>query len=123
MASNVSSIDGALVLASRTEVERGDWQQWTRANFKIQAMGSIAYKLARVACGLADATWTLTPKAQWDVAGGVALVVASGGWAKTLDGESPRFNRASPALSGLLAAGPGLLRTLTPAWLRPEIRV
>lgn len=123
VASNVSSIHDALVLASRTEVERGEWQRWTQANLTIQAMGSIAYKLARVACGLADATWTLTPKNEWDVAGGVALVVASGGWAKTLDGESPRFNRASPAMSGLLAGGPGLLGTLTPEWLRPEIRV
>lgn len=116
-ASNVSCLDGALVLASRTEVGRGQWQHWTQGTFDIQPMGSVAYKLARVACGLADATWTLVPKNEWDVAGGVALVVAAGGWAATLDGAPPLFNRPKPALSGLVAAGPGLLNTLTPEWL------
>jgi len=29
-------------------------------------MGSVAYKL--VAAGFADATWTLVPKNEWDVA-------------------------------------------------------
>jgi myo-inositol-1(or 4)-monophosphatase len=117
-ASNPSSLDGALVLASRTEVGRGQWQNWSQANFTIQPMGSVAYKLARVACGLADATWTLVPKNEWDVAGGVALVVAAGGWATTLDGGPPRFNRPNPALRGLVASGPGLLNTLTPDWLQ-----
>ncbi len=53
----------------------------------VEAMGSVAYKLARVACGLADATWTLVPKHEWDVAAGVALIHAAGGWAKNLQGE------------------------------------
>ena len=116
-ASRASSLDSALVLASRTEFGRGDWQTWTQANFSIQPMGSVAYKLALVACGLADATWTLVPKNDWDVAGGVALVVASGGWVKTLDGAQLRFDRPKPAIPGLIAAGPGLLDTLTPEWL------
>lgn len=116
-ASRASSLDAALVLASRTEFGRGEWQAWTQANFTIQPMGSVAYKLALVACGLADATWTLVPKNDWDVAGGVALVVAAGGWAKTLDGAQLRFDRPKPAIPGLIAAGPGLLDTLTPEWL------
>ena len=37
-------------------------------------MGSVAYKLALVSAGLADATFTLTPKHEWDVAAGAALV-------------------------------------------------
>jgi myo-inositol-1(or 4)-monophosphatase len=117
-ASSASSLDGALILASRTEFGRGEWETWTQANFNVQPMGSVAYKLARVACGLADATWTMVPKNEWDVAGGVALVVASGGWATTLEGDPLRFNRPKPALSGLVAAGPGLLNILTPGWLQ-----
>ncbi len=80
-------------------------------------MGSVAYKLARVACGLADATWTLVPKHEWDVAGGVALIHAAGGWAKNLQGEFPVFNQAHPWLSGLIAAGPGMADCLTPEFL------
>src|SRR5262249_9010027 len=43
---------GALVLASRSEVERGEWKPFENTGFKIQNMGSVAYKLARVAAGL-----------------------------------------------------------------------
>jgi myo-inositol-1(or 4)-monophosphatase len=70
-------------------------------------MGSVAYKLARVAAGLADATWTLVPKNEWDVAAGAALVMAGGGSVRTLDGSEPVFNRRDTKLSGILAFGPG----------------
>ena len=43
-----------------------------------QAIGSVAYKLALVAAGHADATFTLTPKSEWDIASGVALIMAGG---------------------------------------------
>jgi myo-inositol-1(or 4)-monophosphatase len=108
-ASRISTLAGALVLASRTEVARGEWSHWGEPGFQIQPMGSVAYKLARVACGLADATWTLVPKHEWDVAAGVALVTAAGGWAATLDGGSPRFNQSEPRFLGLIAAGPNLV--------------
>src|ERR1700729_3821761 len=38
------SLDGALVLASRSEVKRGDWKQFESAGFTAKAMGSVAYK-------------------------------------------------------------------------------
>jgi myo-inositol-1(or 4)-monophosphatase len=65
----------------------------------------VAYKLALVAAGLADATWTLTPKHEWDVAAGVALIKAGGGFVECLDGSAPTFNNQSPRLSGLIAGG------------------
>ncbi len=37
--------------------------------------------------GLADATWTLVPKHDCDVAAGPALVHAAGGIARNLDGS------------------------------------
>ena len=71
-------------------------------------MGSVAYKLALVAAGLADATWTLVPKNEWDVAAGAALVAAAGGEVWTLDAERPRFNRAKTLFRGFVATPPGL---------------
>src|SRR5437016_9262865 len=65
-ASRKTTLDGALVLASRSEVKRGEWKQFVNAPFKIRPMGSVAYKLALVSAGLADATFTLTPKNEWD---------------------------------------------------------
>jgi len=92
-----------LVLASRSEVKRGEWGRFEDAPFHVQPMGSVAYKLARVAAGLADATWTLTPKHEWDVAAGAALVKAAGGVLRTLDGQEPRWNHPNPLLDGLMA--------------------
>jgi myo-inositol-1(or 4)-monophosphatase len=103
-----ASLRDALVLASRSEVKRGEWKQYEGADFKIRAVGSIAYKLARVAAGLADATWTTVPKNEWDVAAGVALVQAAGGIARTLSGAPLRFNNPSPLLEGLVACSPAL---------------
>jgi myo-inositol-1(or 4)-monophosphatase len=103
-----TSLAGALVLASRSEVKRGEWKQFESAPFKIQAMGSVAYKLALVSAGLADVTFTLTPKNEWDVAAGAALVASSGGFVSTLENTPLQCNRKNPLLSGLLASGPYL---------------
>ena len=110
-------LPGARVLASRSEVRRGEWKRWDDGEVEVEVMGSVAYKLARVACGLADATWTLVPKHEWDVAAGVALIKAAGGWARNLQGEPPPFNQPHPWLSGLIAAGPGMADCLTPEFL------
>ena len=71
-------------------------------------MGSVAYKMALVAAGLADATWTLVPKNEWDVAGGTALVRAAGGAVWRPDGEPLKFNQPKTLLPGLLATPAGL---------------
>jgi myo-inositol-1(or 4)-monophosphatase len=100
---------GATVLASRSEMRRGEWEPFQKAPFTVRPTGSVAYKLALVAAGLADATWTLNGKHEWDVAGGVALVHAGGGFAECLDESVPTFNNRSPRFAGLIAGGP-LLR-------------
>jgi myo-inositol-1(or 4)-monophosphatase len=97
------TLDGAIVLASRSEVSRGDWERYRAAAFTVRPLGSVAYKMALVAAGLADATWTLAPKHEWDVAAGAALVLAAGGRVGTLDGSPLRFNQQRPWLSGLYA--------------------
>ncbi len=98
-------LDDALVLASRSEVKRGEWERFKSSPFRVQALGSVAYKLGLVAAGKADATWTLVPKHEWDVAAGVALVRAAGGEAFLPRGEERRFNAANPKLPGLIACG------------------
>ena len=112
-----------LVLASRSEVARGEWKRFQNRDFRLQPMGSVAYKLALVAAEKADATWTLVPKNEWDVAAGVALLLAAGGHVLTSDGFPPSFNNRNtlfPGLVGLSATGierlrPFLEHTLTSA--------
>jgi myo-inositol-1(or 4)-monophosphatase len=104
-ASQRTTLDGALILASRSEVKRGEWKPFENCPFKVQAMGSVAYKLARVSAGLADVTFTLTPKNEWDVVAGAALVKSAGGFVSTLEKTDLVANRRDPLLSGLLASG------------------
>jgi len=113
-----TSLKGALILASRSEVKRGEWQQFQSGEFQIRPMGSVAYKLALVAAGRADVTFTLTPKNEWDVAAGAALVASAGGFVATLDNAPLRCNNRNPLLSGLLASGPLLREPLVASLAR-----
>jgi len=103
-----TTLNGALVLASRSEVKRGEWKRFEGTNLKIRPMGSVAYKLALVSAGLADITFTLVPKNEWDVAAGVALVESAEGFTTTLDNTPLRCNNRDPLLKGLIACGPFL---------------
>jgi myo-inositol-1(or 4)-monophosphatase len=106
------TLPGSLILASRSEVKRGEWQQFQGGDYQIRPMGSVAYKLGLVAAGLADVTFTLTPKNEWDVAAGAALVTSAGGFVATLDNTPLRCNNRNPLLTGLMASAPGLREPL-----------
>jgi myo-inositol-1(or 4)-monophosphatase len=108
-----TSLHGASVLASRSETKRGEWDAFIKgSDLNVISMGSVAYKLARVSAGLADVTFTLTPKNEWDVAAGAALVTAAGGYVQTLENTPLKCNRKDPLLSGLIACAPGLRNEL-----------
>jgi len=107
-ASQKTSLKAAVILASRSEIKRGEWQQFAGGEFEVRPMGSVAYKLGLVAAGRADITFTLTPKHEWDIAAGAALVESAGGFVATLDDAPVRCNQRNPLLSGLLASGPGM---------------
>ena len=103
-----TSLDGAVVLASRQEYKRGEWAQFEGKQFSIRQTGSVAYKLALVSAGLADATWTLSPKHEWDVAAGVALVTSAGGTVASIRDGRLNFNQADTLLPGLVASSGGI---------------
>jgi myo-inositol-1(or 4)-monophosphatase len=111
-ASIPNALNGATILASRSEIKRGEWQQFEDAPFKVRPMGSVAYKLALVSAGLADATFSLGPKHEWDVAGGIALIQSGGGRVELLDHSPIQFNRPDILLGGMIGCGPGLCAPL-----------
>lgn len=99
--------DGRLrVLVSRSETKRGEWGGWGDA-CHLLPVGSVAYKLALVAAGFADATWTRNGKHEWDVAAGAALVSAAGGEVWLPDSGEPRWNRRRPRFPCFAAAARG----------------
>lgn len=115
-----TTLQGSLILASRSEVKRGEWQQFQTRDYQIRPMGSVAYKLGLVAAGQADVTFTLTPKNEWDVAAGAALVASAGAFVATLDNAPLRCNNRNPLLTGLMACGPFLKGELLSA-LQPHL--
>lgn len=67
----------------RGEVSRSEWKEGlftnkTSENFTLVPVGSIAYKLGRVAAGKSDYVVSLRPKNIWDIAGGSLLCKSAG---------------------------------------------
>jgi myo-inositol-1(or 4)-monophosphatase len=93
------------LLVSRREHRQGKWASFECSEVTVSPVGSIAYRLAQVASGYADATCTFEPRHEWDVAGGVALVHAAGGTVQTLDGVPISFNQEIPQLRTFFAFG------------------
>lgn len=115
-ASSRPNLEGAVVLASRSEMARGEWDRFRSAPFVSRPTGSVAYKLALVAAGKADATWTACPKNEWDIAAGAALLEAAGAFVRDWNGRELRFNNPSTRVNGLMACAPQLSAKLD-SWL------
>ena len=107
------TLKGATVLASRSETARGEWQVF-HGMLKVSPTGSVAYKLALVAAGKGDATFTRSPKSEWDIASGAALIIEAGGVITDIKGREIRFNQPSVKLEGLIADN----RILHPALIK-----
>ncbi|MEJ2705120.1 MAG: 3'(2'),5'-bisphosphate nucleotidase CysQ [Sedimentisphaerales bacterium] len=92
----------------KVEVSRSDIQKNLFAEYdnylELRPCGSIAYKLARLATGQADGTLSITPKNEWDIAGGVLLVSEACGWVTDLSGKQYRFNQVDSLVNGVIAA-------------------
>jgi myo-inositol-1(or 4)-monophosphatase len=97
-----ASLDGAVALANRWAVRKRP-AQWTGQPFRVQVVGALAYSLALVAAGRADALWSRSPKAEWDTAAGTALILAAGGRVTTYEGAPLRFNAWPPRAPGIIA--------------------
>lgn len=91
------------LLASRSEYKRGEWDQFQQQH-EVKQVGSIAYKLALVAAGKADATFSLGPKSEWDIAAGVLLVTEAGGKATDQERKPFLFNQVKVRVKGIVAS-------------------
>jgi myo-inositol-1(or 4)-monophosphatase len=111
-----ASLNGAPIAASR-RVELEDcamlgeagmfghpaWKQpWPP--MRLASRNATAYRLALVAAGAFDATLTLAPKAEWDVAAGDLIAREAGAEVVDHKGRSFTYNRPIPWQASLLAA-------------------
>jgi len=101
------TVDGAVLLASRTETRRGEFEPF-KQRMNVKEMGSTAWKLGLLACGEGDAYFTRKPRNEWDIAAGVLLCTEAGLAVTDLGRDRHVFNRPNPLLRGIVASAPGM---------------
>jgi myo-inositol-1(or 4)-monophosphatase len=95
-----------VVLVNPAALERGKLTYF-EASAELRPMGSIAYTLALVAAGRADATLNLDRLNEWDVVAGVLLVEQAGGHAVNAHGLPLLFNQPKTSFHGVIAGAAG----------------
>jgi myo-inositol-1(or 4)-monophosphatase len=106
-ASDKSTLEGALLIASGGLFKKKIWKEpWPEV--KSKWVNSVAYRLALVASGRADATISLSNKSEWDLAAAALLIEEAGGIVTDHRGGAHAYNRPSPRLPSLVASGKAL---------------
>lgn len=99
------------VLAAKNNFETERWKNGAPA-YDRHFRSSLAYRLCLVAQGRFDAMLTLRPTWEWDVAAGALIAQRAGAQVTDMRGQAPVFNNPHPQLNGMIAAGPGLHKTI-----------
>lgn len=107
--SSLTSLDEAVVVASRSEIRRGEFERFEGWFKEIRPVGSIAWKLACVASGEGDFNLSVAPKNEWDVCAGDVLMREAGGAYLDLERATRRYNQAKTLIDAGMIAGPGPL--------------
>lgn len=105
----VDTLAESVASVSRTETDQGHIDPYLPHIGTVNAVGSVAYKLLRVAAGLDDLTFSVVPKNEWDICGGVGLLLAAGKAYRRLDDLPVVFNQRDPFMPGGGVAGPQAL--------------
>jgi myo-inositol-1(or 4)-monophosphatase len=99
-----ATLEGAKMIASGGLFKKKIWEDpWP--NVTAQWVNSVAYRLALVACGRGDATISLTPKAEWDLAAAAVIVEEAGGVITDHHGGPHGYNNENPKFPSLVASG------------------
>ena len=109
--SSCRSLKQASMFVSQTEHRKGLLAGLIPLVAKIQYIGSVTYKLARLAAGIGDLYVTVRPKNEWDFCAGDLILREAGGvlWDKT--GQTIRYNKKRVRQpTGLFAGNPTLVK-------------
>jgi myo-inositol-1(or 4)-monophosphatase len=91
--SSCETLEKASMLVSQTEHRKGLLAGLISLVSEIRYIGSVAYKLGRLAAGTSDLYITVRPKNEWDFCAGDLILREAGGvlWDKA--GQSMRYNK------------------------------
>jgi myo-inositol-1(or 4)-monophosphatase len=99
------SLETMAVCVSRTEYETGRVAAHSARLKSLTPIGSVAYKLLRVAAGAEHLYFSMEPKSEWDICGGVALLQITGDIYERFDGRPLIFNASHPRIPCGAVAG------------------
>ncbi len=106
------AITNCRMIAARDMMQHPAWTPpWPPMD--LIKIGSIAYRLAQVASGAADATMALSSKSDWDIAAGEIIAREAGALVTRHDGAPFAYNRPDTNQISLLAANPALHAALS----------
>lgn len=98
-----AALDGCALLGDRTQFHQPPWP-----SMHVQNRNSVAYRVALVADGSADASVSLTSKRDWDLAAADIILHEAGGLLTDASGAVLIYNKPVTLQSSLVAANPGL---------------
>ncbi len=104
-ASDRTRLEGARVLAASHALAPANWPKGVPP-VERHFRASLAYRMARIADGSFDATFTFRPAWEWDIAAGALICAEAGALATDPAGAALGFNREKPVAPGLLVAPP-----------------
>ena len=111
--SSCRTLKQASMLVSRTEHRKGLLAGLIPLVGEIQYIGSVAYKLARLAAGTGNLYVTVRPKNEWDFCAGDLILREAGGVVWDKAGQTIRYNKKRVRQpTGLLAGDPTLVKQI-----------
>lgn len=117
IAASGQGFEGAEVLTGKPGLDPRHWRG-VAPPLRRAFRPSLAWRLCLVADGQFDATLSIRPAWEWDVAAGSLIAERAGCTVSDLSGAPMRFNSASALTQGLVVAAPALhgamLAAMTP---------
>lgn len=92
------------LLASRSELARGELGAFRPPAWSVHPLGSTAYRMVKVADGTGHAFTSRGYKQEWDVCAAHLVVEEAGGIAVRGDGGRIVYNRPTPRFRGLIVS-------------------
>jgi myo-inositol-1(or 4)-monophosphatase len=100
-------VEGCTMIGMMVRFQNKKWPTpWPK--MEIIERQSIAYRMALVAAGMADATLLFGWKNEWDISAGAAIVAAAGGRVTDPWGGQLQFNNPDRRVPGLVVSGAAL---------------
>lgn len=99
-APDLASIEGIRMVGYARKFRRLGWPE-----MNCHVANSMAYRMALVASGQADATVAFTPKSDWDVAAAQLIATEAGAIVTNLHGKPPSYDGETTRGLGIICAG------------------